>query len=473
MKLIIKTLIASIRAVVPAPHAFSWGRAPRVTRLDIAAVWLTPLGAMEAADSKPTAEHRWIDARPTGSKTFKARPTRTLEDFPSLATVAPVEFTRYGGLAAERLKATSHFRVEKLGDRWWMIDPEGGRFIFKGVCGLKVASNPDDDIASALDVLRSASFNGVGGFSDHESLRAAKNPLPYTITLNLMSSFGRKLGLTHAQAGHTGYEDDCIPVFEPGFEAHCVEACRERFASLKDDPWLVGVFSDNELPVSEDLLDRMRKRLGASAAATAAFLDGREITDGLRQEFIEHVFDTYFRITTKAIRQALPEHLCLGSRFHGRALRTQGVWKAAGRWCDAVSVNYYGAWTPSREPLASWHQWSGKPCLVTEFYVKAVDSGLPNTTGAGWLVKTQAERGAFYQNFTLALLESKTCVGWHWFKYRDNDPSDPKAEASNRDSDKGIVNLHGKPYDPLLEAMRALNTQVYPLIEQFDSAKPK
>ncbi|MBL9152389.1 MAG: hypothetical protein JNK37_07890 [Verrucomicrobiales bacterium] len=420
------------------------------------------------------AEDRWVDARSNESGTFKARPTRTLDGFPNVAAVAPEGLTRYGGLAAEQQEATGRFRIAKIGDRWWMIDPEGGRFVFQGVCSLRSNSDPAVELAAALDLLRSASFNGVGGFSDHETLRAAEHPLPYTVTLNLMSGFGGKLGLTHAEAGHTGYEDDCIPVFEPGFEAHCLEVCRERLSPLKDDPWLVGVFSDNELPVPEDLLDRMRKRPGASGAAAEAFLQGRgEITDEMRQEFIEQVFDAYFRITTTAIRQALPDHLCLGSRFHGRALRMKGAWKAAGRWCDAVSVNYYGYWSPQSEHLENWHRWSGKPCLVTEFYVKAVDSGLPNTTGAGWLVKTQADRGAFYQNFTLALLESKTCVGWHWFKYQDNDPSDPKAEASNRDSNKGIVNLRGEPYGPLLEAMRALNTRVHPLIEHFDAAVPE
>jgi hypothetical protein len=41
-------------------------------------------------------------------------------------------------------------------------------------------------------------------------------------------------------------------------------------------------------------------------------------------------------------------------------------------------------------------------------------------------------RGLFYENFVLALLQSRTCVGWHWFKYQDNDPDDPHAEASNQ-----------------------------------------
>jgi hypothetical protein len=49
------------------------------------------------------------------------------------------------------------------------------------------------------------------------------------------------------------------------------------------------------------------------------------------------------------------------------------------------------------------------------------DSGFANTSGAGWVVKTQADRGRFCQNFTLGLLESGGCVGWPGFKYRDND----------------------------------------------------
>ena len=420
------------------------------------------------------AEDRWVEARSPGGETFKARETRTLDAFPGLAEVAPTGLTRYGGLAGGKQEATGRFRIAKLGDRWWMIDPEGGRFVFQGVCSLRAISTPADELAAALDLLRSASFNGVGGFSDHDTLRAAKRPLAYTVTMNLMSGFGAKLGLTHAAAGHTGYKDDCIPVFEPGFETHCREVCRERLSPLGEDPWLVGVFSDNELPVPEDLLDRMRKRPGASGDAARLFLKERgEITDELRQEFIGQVFDAYFRITTTAIRQALPRHLCLGSRFHGRTLRVKEAWMAAGHWCDAVSVNYYGYWSPRREHLENWNRWSGKPCLVSEFYVKAVDSGLPNTSGAGWLVKTQADRGAFYQNFALALLESKTCVGWHWFKYRDNDPTDRRAEASNRDSNKGIVNLRDEPYRPLLEAMRALNTRVFPLIEHFDAPAPE
>ena len=118
-----------------------------------------------------------------------------------------------------------------------------------------------------------------------------------------------------------------------------------------------------------------------------------------------------------------------------------------------------------------WERESGKPVLITEWYAKGADSGLANTSGAGWLVKTQRDRGRFYENFTLSLLESKGCVGWHWFKYIDNDPEDTKADPSNRDSNKGVVSNRYEPHADLLTAMKRINERTYRLIEHFDAGK--
>ena len=93
-----------------------------------------------------------------------------------------------------------------------------------------------------------------------------------------------------------------------------------------------------------------------------------------------------------------------------------------------------------------------------------------NTVGAGWIVKTQLERGYAYQHFTLGLLESKYCVGWHWFKYMDNDPT-VSAEPSNTDGNKGILMINYEPYAPLVEKMKELNLRVYNLIDYFDKEK--
>jgi hypothetical protein len=94
---------------------------------------------------------------------------------------------------------------------------------------------------------------------------------------------------------------------------------------------------------------------------------------------------------------------------------------------------------------------------------------MANLSGAGWIVRTQKERGIHYQNFCLKLLASKNCVGWHWFRYQDNDPTDAKADDSNKDSNKGIYNIAYQPYLNLAEMMKAINNDAYQLIKYFDS----
>ena len=61
-------------------------------------------------------------------------------------------------------------------------------------------------------------------------------------------------------------------------------------------------------------------------------------------------------------------------------------------------------------------------------------------------------------------------MGWQWFKYQDNDPDDPHAESSNKDSNKGIVDRYYKAYTSLLNRMRDLNLKMYGIVDAFDAA---
>ena len=94
---------------------------------------------------------------------------------------------------------------------------------------------------------------------------------------------------------------------------------------------------------------------------------------------------------------------------------------------------------------------------------------MTNKSGWGWTVRTQNDRGLFYENFALQLLESKGCVGFDWFLYRDNDPNDLTADLSNRDSNKGIIDNYGNEYTELTSHMKTLNDQKYSLIKFFDA----
>ena len=167
----------------------------------------------------------------------------------------------------------------------------------------------------------------------------------------------------------------------------------------------------------------------------------------------------------------MPHIVIFWQGFHGQEKNSPGAFRAAGRHLDIVAVNYYGAWGPDQDLVRNWAEWSGRPFMVTEFYTKGADAGFANTTGAGWIVQTQADRARFYQHFTMGLLESRVCVGWHWFKYMDNDPADLTTDPSNRDSNKGIVTAAYEPWQPLLGAMKQLNDSAYPLAEWFDDER--
>jgi hypothetical protein len=310
-------------------------------------------------------------------------------------------------------------------------------------------------------------------------LRSAPEPLVYTLIWNFMSGYGKRRGGTYQQPGHTGYPKDCIFVFDPEFETFCDEHARQ-LAATRDDPWLLGHFSDNELPLKRDALTNFLSLPPADHGHRAALAWLRErhgpqatsaqITEQDRKDFLEHVLERYLRIVGRALRRHDPNHLLLGPRFNGMNVRYPEIFRAAGRHLDVVAVNYYHAWSPDPELLAMWERESGRPFIITEWYAKGMDaSGLANVSGAGWVVKTQADRGRFYENFTLGLLESRSCVGWHWFKYADNDPADTKADPSNVDSNKGIVSNRYEPYADLLRSMERINVRVYGLTMHFDS----
>lgn len=136
-----------------------------------------------------------------------------------------------------------------------------------------------------------------------------------------------------------------------------------------------------------------------------------------------------------------------------------------------MSVNYYVHWGPDPALFAAWEAWAGRPILLTEWYSKAMDvSGLANTHGAGWLVRTQADRGLHYQHFALGALEIPTVVGWHFFKYLD-DPPESKALDNMGGANKGMFDVHGRPYTPLLDRARAVSLLADPLIRFFDARR--
>ncbi len=412
---------------------------------------------------------------------------------------------KYGGWKVGTHGATGFFRVEKIGGRWWMITPEGNLYLSKGVCSF----SPGNSARSQAELttrygsrgawarieaakFKGYGFNSVGAWSRHDDIHALadSDKIPYCVIVSPMSALNAAIKASgteaagYAAAGWEGYPYDFACVFHPDLDRY-IEEKVSAIAKYASDPYCIGYFTDNEIPWKQYALDRCLEKWPAGHVnhdKAQEWLDARkghagatlsEANDEDRKAFIAYCLEVYLRKVSTAVRKYAPNQLYLGCRFNqwNYELVNDKVFEVAGKYMDVISLNHYQRWQPDEAYTASWEAWSGRPFLVTEYYVKGEDSGLPNATGAGWNVKTQRERGYFFQNFTRVLVKSGNCVGWHWFKYMDNDPEDQTADPSNRDSNKGIVKWNFDPWTPLVESMTAFNAEVYNLTQYYDNKK--
>ena len=431
-------------------------------------------------------------------------PTRTIASLKGYtASTSEAElYDLYGGhMGGEKYEATGYFHTKKIGDRWWVIDPLGYPYYRTAVVAV---THGDSDAQkertlakygslenwaqSTTDRLYALGFNSVGAWSNLPVMSAAENPLSQTKVLYVITNYSADNGTQTIKDGVTGFIGDVLPVFDPAFESYAKSSVQTQVAPYVFSPNIYGWMSDNELSDTPTMLDNALNldptdsRLAYSYAAAWTFMylkTGKtdvtvsDITNELRLEYRAMVFDRYFEIIADALERYAPLHMYMGCRFSANAYRDEYVIRVAGQYCDVISLNYYRVWEPDTALIENLQKWSGVPFVVTEWYAKGMDvweadSRMTNTSGAGFTVKTQNDRGLFYQNYALKLLECKGCVGFDWFKYWDNDPDNLKTDISNRNSNKGVLSNNGEEYSDLVKYMEELNTQKYSLVKFFD-----
>ena len=341
---------------------------------------------------------------------------------------------------------------------------------------------------SATDRVRELGFNSCGGWSDIDNLSNVEQPLAQTKILSVLSRYASSKGLNISNGAGTDLFEGILPVFDPEFESFADEWIRSSTAGYENSPYIYGWMSDNELPCGWEMLenalalDSTDKRLVYSYATAWTFMylktgkldvSTADVTEELRDEYRAMSYDKYMKVVKTNLDKYVPNHMYIGCRIASIGYRVESLMRVMGYWCDAISFNYYGHWTPEKDLLCNLEKWSSVPFIVTEWYAKGMDvweedNRMINKSGAGWTVRNQADRGKYYHNFALGLMEWKHCLGFDWFKYWDNDPDDLTADASNRDANKGIYSNSGEEYTDLTEYMEVLNNQKYALIKFFD-----
>lgn len=411
---------------------------------------------------------------------------------------------RYGGRIKMQAEGTGFFRTKQINGVWWLVDPDGHLFISKGVNHVSFAGDhcpalgyspyqrnvqakygSEEKWAEAtVQRLKAWGFNTIGAWSSPSLFRH----MPYTVILNM-----------GARAGANWLKGIFPDVFAPQFQQTLMDIAEKECAPRKNDPLLIGYFTDNELrwgpdwrsrqhllddyllmlppdaPGKEKLLEFFRKRylhiegfnkawgmnlpdwdalvkLTQLPPAPTEAVEQQRLND--RLDFLRIIAHEYFRQCHEVIKTHDLNHLILGCRFAGYAPRP--VVEAMGEFVDVVSFQWYGFEVPFKV-LDELHQITGKPVMLTEFSFKAMDSGLPNTRGAGKPVPTQKDRADYFERFVTALIKLPYTVGYHWFQWSDQ-PEKGRFDGEN--SNYGLVKENDEAWELLTGRMTEVNARI-------------
>ena len=385
-------------------------------------------------------------------------------------------YCRYGGYLATKAKATGFFRVEKLDDKWWFVDPDGHLFFSVSSNGMRAggADTRTQGRESYYAALPPAEI-GRAGFSAWNLFRRFgpewnSNWVDFAIRrlntwgINTIGNWSDpRLWDTHKKAyivflrswgmetGYMGMPD----VYAPEFLQLADKVAAEQCAPRKDDPYLLGYFIANEPPwpgreslVVDTILERPPSAIQREAKAFLAEGD----TPERRKQFVYRAFDKFLEVVNAAIRRHDPHHLNLGLRFGG-GVPAPGIVRAS-RTFDVYSMNVY-AYAVDPEVLAQVYQQTGRPIMVGEFHI-----GTPGRGLAAGLVQAanQQERGVAYRYYVEQAAAFPAFIGASWFTWADESVT---GRMDGENYNIGLVDVTDRPYRELVEAMKTTHRRLY------------
>jgi len=403
---------------------------------------------------------------------------------------APPPGCRYGGFAAGKRRASGFFRVEKIAERWWFIDPEGCRFYSTGVSGAG-AEPPWTRILG-----RDKMFASIPTAAQWQAPNADPDPLrdPVSFYLaNLQRRFGEEWRAPNAQLTvrrmrawglntadgpalneslggipslrqpyvyplrgwqHTAGAIMGLPdVYSDAFARTVDREATQQLEDHKDDPWMIGYFIGNEPPWparESQLVDLVLA--GPASALQQRFKRelGKGDTPAARQTLVHAAFTRYLEIVNAAVKRHDPNHLNLGIRFAGAP---SDEVMALARGFDVYSMSQY-RWAPSKEFIDRVHAITKLPILISGFHF-----GVPERGMAPGRVQTlsQPERGVAYSYYVEHAAEQAAIIGTQWRQWID-EPATGRLDGENYNI--GWIDVTDRPYPELVAAAKASHAKL-------------
>ena len=467
------------------------------------------------------------------------------------------ERSKYGGWSAgPKLEATGYFRTQKHAGKWTLVDPEGYIFFATGLDILRF-EDMNTWISGRENMFKSVPKNShykpVGQV--HTSPHGLTSGFTYNFyTSNLEKKYGANYGTAWANQtydrmknwgfttlgnwsdpdlfwktakqkqmpfiadcwirGNFGTIDDGnVPgqitpdAFDPKFKTATINSLKSiDGGSVKNNPWCVGMYINNEISWGSPLGDpysvvaaamnkpansshakrafvaEMKKKYGNIGALNKSWgtkfgnfdaLNNANIlpadrTAGLTSDLskmLTMLATQYYKTVNECFDSLYPNTLNFGSRLAEWGCPKE-VEQACAKYVDVVSYNCY---KESVKTEGNWMRINSydKPTIIGEFHFGEKGE---RTYGPGLIAASnQAERGSMYIKYITDLLKTDCFVGGQWFQYVDQPITGRSWDGENYNA--GFVDVADVPYYELVEAAKKVHSEQYQI--KYPNVKSK
>lgn len=324
--------------------------------------------------------------------------------------------------------------------------------------------------------LRAYGFNTIANWSDRDL--PARCGVPTVFTLRDFPGTERMIFR------------DFPDVFAPEFEANA-RAFAAQLEPYRTDPALIGYFMNNEpqwafvsgfdlgeqllrsdepSATRAELIAELRRKYDSIAALNAAWGSDFAAFDDLNRAspperhprsgpdtlaFTARAVERYVRVPADACRAADPNHLNLGLRWAW--IHSDYQWAGADA-LGAFSINQYQL-RPDAGAIARLSAKTGRPVLIGEFHIGALDRGLPS--GGIRNARTMAESVRAYRYYIEQAAAVPELVGAHYFQWNDQHVM---GRFDGENMQIGLHDITGRAYPEWVEICRAVHPGLYRIV---------
>ena len=473
--------------------------------------------------------NEWKDKIHSDADLQKAR---EVEEADLASHPGAVDRNKYGGWAnGPRQEATGRFYFKKVDGQWWFVDPEGCLWWSHGAVRVTPSSaiTPLDNRREFFENLPAEGSEFEQFYYTHDALLKSYYPRwniyeTYDFSSsNCYRKYGKDYKQIYGELAHrrlqswglntianSSDKDICLmsktPYIErfeimsrevegsggtwkrfmdpwdPSFKQCLIDNLKAREKELKD-PYLVGLFVDNELKWGSEsflaatiaknpstlkgkhaLIKHYKAKYkgdikalnavwGTSFQSWNCLLENRadlpEQSHADLVEFNDLVIHKYFRNCREVFDEYAPGVLYLGCRFSNSNKKAIVI---GAQYCDAISHNFY------RFSLEDYTQPEGidKPLIIGEFHFGTRDRGPFHHSLIE--VDTQEERGKAYEVYVRSALEHPNIVGTHWHQFSDQATT---GRFDGENFNVGFTDICDTPYYEMVEALRNVGYEMY------------